>query len=107
MCKDTLMTQIKDTEEEIERAESAISSAQYEITTLKEIAEDLKEEDHHELLTELYTFIKGLEEKTRPCRIETIKPIYSDDDPEVVTLMETTYFDWGFTDIIAKIREVL
>jgi len=107
MCKSDMLHRIDELTDDIEKAESAISNAQYELSNLKDEVHELSEDDHHDLLSELYLFITSLEEKTRPCRIKYIVPIYSEDDHEVVTGMDTTYFDWGFEAIIARLKGVL
>ncbi|MBU1534040.1 hypothetical protein KKF84_01905 [Myxococcota bacterium] len=107
MCKETLMNRITETEDEIEKAERAISSAQYELSNLKDEVDELRDDEHHDLLMQIHEFLVGLEKKTRPCRIATVNRISSEEDPHVCLGLDTTYFDWGFEDMLTKIKGVL
>jgi hypothetical protein len=112
MCEktDELINKIDEVKDEIDKAESAISSAEYELGELKDELEDISFDFDKAKVVDLFLqvrdFITHLEKKTCPCRVATINPIYSEDDSQVVISMDTTYFDWGFTDILTTIHQI-
>jgi chromosome segregation ATPase len=116
MCEktDELKSKVESLSDEIDKAESSISSASYELGELKDEIEDLSFDFDKDKVVDLFhqvrDFITHLEKRTQPCRIQFIVPHYDEEDPELVDHLVKKYFPWDFPEIIetlGKIQEEL